>query len=106
MSECMKIKYQLNAAILLIGLACMSIFTTTAIAQVEYLTPEAMKTVAAMPTASLLACVTILSLLLCGYLIRLLFGKLLTALDANTKACSDMARLLAERPCIRNREND
>jgi uncharacterized membrane protein len=106
MSERLKIKWQLNIAVLLIELACVSVFVSTAIAQVEYLTPEAMKTVASMPSTSLLACVTILSLILCGYLIKLLFGKLLTALDNNTRACSDMAKLLAERPCVRNPKND
>jgi hypothetical protein len=48
----------------------------------------------------------ILSLILTAYLIRLLFGKLLKALDDNAAANTLVAKLLAERPCIRNPKND
>jgi len=106
MSEATKIKWQLRVAMGMIYLSCTSIFTLTAMGQVEYMTPDTLKAVATMPATSLLACVTILALLLCGYLIRLLFGKLLNALDSNTKAISEMAQQLAARPCIRSRDND
>jgi len=107
MSKQGRIRIELNVATALLVLAMVCIWTMTCFAQVEHLaTPENAKKLSEMPATSLLALITILSLILTAYLIRLLFGKLLKALEDNTSATADMARLLAERPCIRNPKND
>lgn len=106
MSERVSTEIELNLAVGLLILAMVSIGAMTCYGQIEHLTPANMEKVASMPATSLLALITILSLILTAYLIRLLFGRLLKALDENTKASADMARLLAERPCIRSPKND
>ena len=106
MSEKGRIRIELNVATALLVLAMACILTMTCYGQIEHLSPENVEKIASMPATSLLALITILSLILTAYLIRLLFGRLLKALDENTKASADMARLLAERPCIRNPKND
>ena len=106
MSERGRTRIELNVATGLLVLAMVCIWTMTCFGQVEHLTPANVERVATMPATSLLALITILSLILTAYLIRLLFGKLLNALEKNTNSNSEMARLLAERPCIRNPKND
>lgn len=106
MSERFRTRLELNIATGLLMLAVFCISLTTCLGQIEHLTPANVEKIAAMPSTSLLALITILSLILTAYLIRLLFGKLLDALDRNTAANAEMARLLAERPCIRSRSND
>jgi len=107
MSQRLKTKIELNVATGLLVLSMVCIGAISCYAQMEHLvTPENVKQVASMSSTSLLALITILSLILTAYLIRLLFGKLLDALDKNTAANSEMARLLAERPCIRSPKND
>lgn len=102
-----KRKLELNIATGLIVLAMCCIGAMTCYAQVEHLaTPDNAKRLAEMSPASLLALITILSLCLSAYLIRLLFGKLLKSLDDNAAANQLVARLLAERPCIRNPQNN
>lgn len=101
-----KTRTELNIAIGLIGLAILCICATACYSQIEHLNPQSVQALSMMPSNSLLALIAILSLGLSAYLIRLLFGKLLAALEANTKASMDMAQMLAERPCIRRREND
>ena len=106
MSNKGRTRIELNVATGLLVLAMVCIWTMTCFGQIEYLTPARVQQVASMPATSLLALITILSLILTAYLIRLLFGRLLKALDENTKASADVARLLAERPCIRSSKND
>ena len=107
MSDRLKTKIELNIATGLLVFAMMCIGIISCYAQLESLvTPENVKQVSSMSATSLLALITILSLILTAYLIRLLFGKLLDALEKNTAANSEMARLLAERPCIRSPKND
>jgi len=106
MSNRGRIKIELNIATGLLTLAIICIGAISCYAQIEHLTPANVEKIATMPSTSLLALITILSLILTAYLIRLLFSKLLTALDENTKSNTNMARLLAERPCIRNPKND
>ena len=106
MSERGRIRIELNMATGLLVLSMACIWTMTCFGQIEHLTPANVEKIAAMPATSLLALITILSLILTAYLIRLLFGKLLDALDNNTRANAELARLLAERPCIRNPKND
>lgn len=107
MSERGRIRIELNIATGLLVLAMSCIFTLTCYGQIERLaTPENAKKLSEMPATSLLALITILSLILTAYLIRLLFGKLLKALDDNAAANTLVAKLLAERPCIRNPKND
>ena len=105
MSQNGRVRVELNIATGLMVLAILCISAMTCLGQ-GGLTSDYVKAVASMPSNSLLALITILSLTLTAYLIRLLFGKLLTALEANTQASSEMARKLAERPCIRNPKND
>lgn len=100
------VRIELNLATTLLCLAIGCISMEACLAQAEYITPQNVHALGSMPSNSLLALITILSLILTAYLIRLLFGRLLKALDENTKASADMARLLAERPCIRNPKND
>lgn len=106
MSERGKVRIELNVATALLVLAMVCIWTMTCYSQIEHLTPANVEKVASMPATSLLALITILSLILTAYLIRLLFGKLLKALDDNAAANTLVAKLLAERPCIRNPKND
>jgi len=106
MSNKGRIKIELNVATGLLVLAMACIQTMTCFGQFEHLTPANVERVATMPATSLLALITILSLILTAYLIRLLFGKLLKALDDNAAANTLVAKLLAERPCIRNPKND
>jgi uncharacterized membrane protein len=106
MGERGRIRIELNVATGLLVLAMVCIWTMTCYGQIEHLTPANVERVATMPATSLLALITILSLILTAYLIRLLFGKLLKALDDNAAANMLVAKLLAERPCIRNSKND
>jgi membrane-anchored glycerophosphoryl diester phosphodiesterase (GDPDase) len=106
MGENLKVRLELNIATALLVLSGCGIATMTTYAQFEHITPDNVERIASMPAASLLALITILSLILTGYLIRLLFGKLLAALDNNTKTLAEMARLLAECPCIRDPRNN
>ena len=99
-------RIELNLATGLIALAIVCVGATTCWAGIEHLAPSNLKELANMPANGLLALIAVLSLLLSGYLIRLLFGKLLSALDENTKSNTVLARLLAERPCIRDPKND
>jgi len=105
MSERGRIRIELNLATALLFIAALSLATMTAMAQIEGAAVAA-KTVAGMNATELMALIALLALGLCGYLIRLLFGRLLTALDNNTKANASVSQLLAERPCIRNPKND
>ena len=105
MSERGKIRIELNIATALLILAAFALTAMTGLAQLPD-TVTAVKTLAGLDTTELMAFVALLALGLCGYLIRLLFGRLLTALDANTRSNSDLAKLLAERPCIRDPQND
>ena len=107
MGERVRTRIELNVATGLLVLAMVCIWTMTCFGQVEHLaTPENARKLAEMPATSLLALITILSLILTAYLIRLLFGKILKALDDNTAANTLVAKLLSERPCIRNPKND
>jgi membrane-anchored glycerophosphoryl diester phosphodiesterase (GDPDase) len=106
MSDKGRIRIELNLATALLVLAMVCIWTMTAYGQIDHLTPDNVKAVASMPATSLLALITIMSLILTAYLIRLLFGRLLDALEKNTSANAELAKLLAERPCIRNPKND
>ena len=105
-SESRKTRIELDCATVLLCLVSFCVFCITADAQAEFLRTEHVKTLAQMSPLELFALIAILALLLCSYLIRLLFGRLLQALDNNTKSNNDLARLLAERPCIRRKEND
>lgn len=105
-TEQRKIRIELNAAVLLLSIVSGCVFCITAHAQTDFLHTEHVKTLAQMSPLELFALIAILALLLCSYLIRLLFGRLLQALDSNTKSNADLAKLLAERPCIRRKEND
>lgn len=99
-----RIELNLALAGIMVAIGCISV--GSAWGQVEFLTSAGVEKISSMPSNSLLALVAVLSLVLSAYLIRLLFGKLLSALDANTRSNTDLARLLAERPCIRNPNND
>jgi len=108
-----KTRIELNLATALLVISMVCIWSITCYGQLEHLTPDNVEKVAAMPATSLLALITILSLILTAYLIRLLFGRLLQVLDSNVvssqnvaRQLADVARLLAERPCIRNPKND
>jgi hypothetical protein len=100
------VRIELNFATALLCLAIGCISMEVCLAQAEYITPQNVHALGSMPSNSLLALITILSLILTAYLIRLLFGKLLKALDDNAAANTLVAKLLAERPCIRNPKND
>jgi uncharacterized membrane protein len=106
MSESGKTRVELNLATGLLVCAMLCIGTIACFGQSHLVTPENAKALAEMPATSLLALITILSLILTAYLIRLLFGKLLKALDDNAAANQLVAKLLAERPCIRSPKND
>lgn len=97
---------QLHIAQMMLGLAGMSLACIAAYANAPDAVREAAHTVAGMSPMELMALVTLLSLGLCGYLIRLLFTRLLGVLDENARANKEMSRLLAERPCIRRPENN
>lgn len=105
MSERGRIRIELNLATALLFVAALSMVTMAAASQIQDAAVAA-KTVAGLNATELMALVTLLALGLCGYLIRLLFGRLLTALDDNTRANASVSKLLAERPCIRNPKND
>jgi len=105
MSQQGRIRIELNLATALLVIAAFSLATMTALAQIQDAAVAA-KTVAGLNATELMAFVALLALSLCGYLIRLLFGRLLTALDENTKSNASVSQLLAERPCIRNPKND
>jgi hypothetical protein len=105
MSERGKIRIQLNIATAALVVAAFSLFTMTCFAQVEAV-KEAAKNLAGLDPTELLAVIALLSLGLCGYLIRMLFGKLLVALDKFTDSNARMSSLLEQRPCIRDPKND
>jgi hypothetical protein len=105
MSQAGKIRIELNLATGLIALSILCISVMTVMGQIEQIEPAA-KMLGGMKSEQLLALITILSLGLCSYLIKLLFGKLLKALDENTQANAVLARMLAERPCIRDPRNN
>ena len=90
-------RFELNSATAFIGVAILAIGVMSAYAQIENIaTPENAKRLAELSPAGLLAFITILSLCLSAYLIRLLFGKLLNSLDENAAANQQVAKLLAE----------
>ena len=99
-------RLELNIVSLLFFITIFCVTASTCMAQLEYLRPEDLTKLSGMSPSSLLALIAILSLALSAYLIKLLFGKLLTCIDANTQSNNELARLLAERPCIRNPKND
>jgi hypothetical protein len=105
MSEHTLTRIQLNIVMVCCALLSWLMVAVTAVAQLPD-AQQAAKAVAGLTPVELIALVAILAIALCGYLIRLLFGRMMQALDANTKSNSDVARLLAERPCIRNPSND
>jgi len=105
MSERAKARWQLNLATALLFIASFALMGMSCLAQGQDVLTTA-RTVAGMNATELMGLIAVLALLLCGYLIRLLFGRLLAALDANAKSGADLARLLAERPCIRNPSNN
>jgi hypothetical protein len=100
------IRAQLNIATMMLCLAGASLACIAAYASAPDAVREAAHTVAGLSPMELMALVTMLSLALCGYLIRLLFTRLLSVLDENARANKETARLLAERPCIRRPENN
>lgn len=110
-SEAVKVKIELRLALSLLliagcALAAMGVLAATPPIYIPGEVIEAAHTVAGLNPMEIMSLVAILALVLCAYLIRLLFGRLLNALDHNTHANAELARLLAERPCIRRPEND
>lgn len=99
-------RLQLDAALASLTLAGACLMAVTAYAINPGDVTTAARTVAGLSPLELMSGVAVLALALCGYLIRLLFTRLLTVLDENARANKEMARLLAERPCIRRKEND
>lgn len=108
MSDARRNRIETDAAIALLFVGGMSLGCMAAVAQGQMtaIDPYAVKTIAGMSPTELLALIALIALGLCGYLIRLLFTRLLTVLDDNATANKEMARLLAERPCIRRPENN
>ena len=105
MGDKAKIRCELSAATTLLLIAGVSLVSMTAKAQMGEAV-NAARTVAGLNPVELMALVCLLSLGLCAYLIRLLFGRLLAALDSNTQANHNLAVLLSERPCIRDPRNN
>lgn len=99
-------RLQLDGALASLTLAGASLIAVTTYAITPRDVSDAARTVAGLSPLELMSCVAVLSLVLCGYLIRLLFTRLLTVLDENARSNRDLAKLLAERPCIRRPEND